>query len=110
MSDYDSDEEMGTNINRMKNKKHLYNNIISDEEPKIIYVKEPKKKINKINKIKSNKNFYINLIIFSLIFFLVNNYELNTYLVSKKFSYNIIIFIKLVLFLALYYFYQYLIK
>jgi uncharacterized membrane protein len=101
MSNFDSDEDMSTPITQLKNKK-LVSNTINKPPPKIVYVKKNTK--------SSNKNFYINLIIFSLLFFMVNNYELNNYLVSKKFGYNIIIFIKLVLFLVLYYFYQYLIK
>jgi len=47
------------------------------------------------NKIKQSKNndFYKNLIVFSVIFFIVNHHKLYNFLLYKRFSYYTIVFI-----------------
>jgi hypothetical protein len=125
------DTEMSTSINQLRKKKSEIddeNNSYTDIRMKLYdEIKSPPilqtnnishkqhsrlKKNKKQNKnIKhANKHFYFNILIFSLIFFFVNNYYLNNYFILKKFSYYTVVFIKLVLFLTLYYMYKYLIN
>ena len=60
-------------------------------------------KKHKKNKHKMKTYNYQNLFIFVIIFFLVNIYELNIYLSQQKLSYYTIVFIKLLLFILMYY-------
>jgi hypothetical protein len=123
------DTKMSTSINQLRKKKSeqdndsasyanirmkLYNDInappiLQQNNKDILYRPIKNKKQNKSIKPK-NKNFYFNIIIFSLIFFFVNNYYLNDLLILKKNSYYTIVFIKLVLFLVIYYIYKYFIN
>jgi hypothetical protein len=94
------------NSNILYNKNKYINN-------KNKHINNKNKHINNKNKCinnKNNKNNYFNIISVSLIFFIVNNYYLNNYLVLIKFSYYTIVFIKLILFLLIYYLYKYLIN
>ena len=92
--------------------------ILKQDNSNILYNKNKRinnknKRINNKNKCinnKNNKNNYFNIISVSLIFFFVNNYYLNNFLLLKKFSYYTIVFIKLILFLIIYYLYKYLIN
>lgn len=124
-----SETEMSTSIKELQNRTNeeneeniVYKNIrmklyddlnISDSIESINtkkYINNKKKKPNKVYPRKNNKPLYINILIFSLIFFMVNNYYFNEYLINKKFSYYIIVFFKLCLLLVLHYFYKYLMR
>lgn len=130
------DAEMSTSINQLRKKKSeiydennsytdirmkLYDEITSHPIPQTIPQKniisnvshkqhgriKKNKKQNKNIKY-TNKHFYFNILIFAIIFFIANNYYLNNYLIINKFSYYTVVFIKLVLFLTMYYTYKYL--
>jgi hypothetical protein len=85
---------------------NLFNDLKTQPIKKINNIRKPKKKIIKSDK----RNLYLNILVFSLIFFFVNNYYLNEYLIEYKFSYYIIVTIKLVLFFTLYYLYKYILN
>lgn len=124
-----NENDMSTSVKQLRNKKSeqneetiaykdirmkLYDDIINRDistdidtiKPNITKKNNNKKPI-KINNQK-NKNFYKNILFFSLIFFGVHNYDFNNFLINQKFSYYSIVFLKLVLFLALFYLYKYL--
>ncbi len=119
MDEFNFDEkELSTPINTLRKKKTelddeksyniLRNRLYTELNTPIIektsqYV--PLKKNKKI-KLKKQQYNYQNLFIFSLLFFLVNIYEFNVYLLQKKLNYYTIILIKLVLFLILNYIFK----
>ncbi len=119
MDEFNFDEkELSTPINTLRKKKTelddeksyniLRNRLYTELNTPIIEKKSqyvPLKKNKKI-KLKKQQYNYQNLFIFSLLFFLVNIYEFNVYLLQKKLNYYTIILIKLVLFLILNYIFK----
>ncbi len=132
MEEFDFEEkEMSTSINTLRKKKtelddeksynairnKLYDEINTQHLPIVqnssIYVpdniitqqqiKKHKKQKNKHKKQDSN---YQGLVAFSIIFFMVNVYELNVYLQQHKLGYYTIVFIKLILFIILNHIYK----
>jgi hypothetical protein len=131
MEEFDFEEtNMSTSIDKLRKKKselddekpynvirnNLYDELNTKSQQKIQseYVPEnviPKQK-QTIKKTKRNRNKrqqqnnYYNLFIFAIIFLLVNNYELNTYLVQHRYGYYTIVIIKLILFIVINYIYK----
>ena len=118
----ENENEMSTSINTLRKKKSeldnekpynvirnkLYNEINAPPlQQTSVYVPDNvithQQNIKKYKKHKNKTYNYQNLFIFVIIFFLVNMYELNMYLIQQKLSYYTIIFIKLLLFMFLYY-------
>ena len=120
MDEFDfSENEMSTPIETLRKKKtelddekpyNVIRNTLYNElnEPSVqksyvqVNKQDPIKK-HKKNKHKMKTYNYQNLFIFVIIFFLVNIYELNIYLSQQKLSYYTIVFIKLLLFILMYY-------
>jgi hypothetical protein len=125
MEEFDFEEtDMSTSIDKLRKKKtelddekpynvirkNLYNElqkkVKSENIPQNIIKKQTIKKSKK-NKNKKQQSNYYNLFIFAIIFLVVNNYELNTYLVQHRYSYYTIVFIKLILFIIINYLYKF---
>ena len=127
MEEFDFDETtLSTSVDKLRKKKselddekpynliynNLYNEINSQQIPTNLEKKNIpiiKKNKNK-NKNKQTTNIFYKVFIFSLIFILVNYYELHIYLVSQKYAYYTIVIIKLILFIIINYIFKFTIK
>ena len=88
--------ELNTPLNNNNKLKQLSNNNNNSNKLKQL------SNNNKLNQLSNNYN----LLTFIIIFIIVNNYEFHIYLTQQKFSYYMIVIIKLLLFLIINYIYK----
>jgi hypothetical protein len=133
MEEFDFDETtLSTSVDKLRKKKSelddekpynlIYNNLYNElntpqikkkkNSKQLLPIIKKKKNIKNIKNIKNNKvtNTYYKLFIFSVLFLLVNNYELHIYLVNQKYAYYTIVIIKLILFIIINYIFKNLTK
>lgn len=134
MEEFDFEEtNLSTSIDKLRKKKtelddekpynlirkNLYNELNSQPHvppktsvyvPDNILTQTTKKNKKHKHKTKKQTDNYYNLFVFSIIFILVNNFELHTYLINQRFGYYTIVIIKLILFIAINYIFKHFTK